>query len=76
MTVTWTSGYDINEAYPFVEWGIKWSPPVRTAAGTVTFDRDSICGMAYMNILSSSTEKKWLLREKYKIIFLRYLLET
>jgi hypothetical protein len=57
MTVTWTSGYDINEAYPFVEWGIKWSPPVRTAAGTVTFDRDSICGMAYMNILSSSTEK-------------------
>jgi hypothetical protein len=76
MTVTWTSGYDINEAYPFVEWGIKWSPPVRTAAGTVTFDRDSICGMAYMNILSSSTEKKRLLREKYKIIFLRYLLET
>jgi len=54
MTVTWTSGYDINEAYPFVEWGIKWSPPVRTAAGTVTFDRDSICGMAYMNILSST----------------------
>jgi hypothetical protein len=29
-----------------------------------------------MNILSSSTEKKRLLREKYKIIFLRYLLET
>ncbi|KAL6863822.1 hypothetical protein ACP4OV_016725 [Aristida adscensionis] len=44
MTVTWTSGYDINEAYPFVEWGIKSSPPVRTAAGTVTFDRESICG--------------------------------
>ena len=21
MTVTWTSGYDISEAYPFVEWG-------------------------------------------------------
>ncbi|GJN10516.1 hypothetical protein PR202_ga28615 [Eleusine coracana subsp. coracana] len=43
MTVTWTSGYDINEAYPFVEWGMKWSPAVRTAAGTVTFDRESIC---------------------------------
>lgn len=45
MTVTWTSGYDINEAYPFVEWGMKWSPPARTAAGTVTFDRESVCGM-------------------------------
>jgi len=64
MSVTWTSGYDINEAYPFVEWGIKWSPPVRTAAGTVTFDRDSICGMAYMNILSSSTEKKMVTERK------------
>jgi len=46
MTVTWTSGYDITEAYPFVEWGMKWRPVVRTAAGTVTFDRESICGMA------------------------------
>lgn len=45
MTVTWTSGYDIKEAYPFVEWGMKWSPPTRTAAGTVTFDRESLCGM-------------------------------
>ncbi|EAZ45293.1 hypothetical protein OsJ_29936 [Oryza sativa Japonica Group] len=44
MTVTWTSGYDIKEAYPFVEWGMKWSPPTRTAAGTVTFDRESLCG--------------------------------
>jgi len=76
MTVTWTSGYDINEAYPFVEWGIKWSPPVRTAAGTVTFGRDSICGMAYMNILSSTAEQKWSMEEKCKILFLRYLLET
>ncbi|XP_052166743.1 nucleotide pyrophosphatase/phosphodiesterase-like [Oryza glaberrima] len=44
MTVTWTSGYDIKEAYPFVEWGMKWSPPTRTAAGTITFDRESLCG--------------------------------
>jgi hypothetical protein len=45
MTVTWTSGYESDEAYPFVEWGMKWSPPVRSAAGTVTFDRESVCGM-------------------------------
>ncbi|CAL5017971.1 unnamed protein product [Urochloa decumbens] len=44
MTVTWTSGYDISEAYPFVEWGMKWRQAVRTAAATVTFDRESICG--------------------------------
>ncbi|KAK3126179.1 hypothetical protein QOZ80_7AG0552750 [Eleusine coracana subsp. coracana] len=44
MTVTWTSGYDISEAYPFVEWGMKRSPSTRTAAGTVTFDRESVCG--------------------------------
>jgi hypothetical protein len=24
---------------------MKWSPPVRSAAGTVTFDRESVCGM-------------------------------
>lgn len=45
MTVTWTSGYDISEAYPFVEWGMKSSPATRTAAGTVTFDGESLCGM-------------------------------
>lgn len=44
MTVTWTSGYESDEAYPFVEWGMKWRPPVRSAAGTVTFDRESVCG--------------------------------
>ncbi|GER43662.1 purple acid phosphatase 27 [Striga asiatica] len=26
MTVTWTSGYNIDEAVPFVEWGFKGSP--------------------------------------------------
>jgi hypothetical protein len=46
MTVTWTSGYGISEAYPIVEWAMKGRPSVRTAAGTVTFDRESICGMA------------------------------
>ncbi|KAF3327692.1 inactive purple acid [Carex littledalei] len=44
MTVTWTSGYDISEAYPFVEWGMLWSSPTQTPAGTLTFNRGSMCG--------------------------------
>ncbi|KAM0859174.1 hypothetical protein ACQ4PT_047376 [Festuca glaucescens] len=47
MTVTWTSGYDISEAYPFVEWGVVTSGsgnPTRTPAGTLTFNRGSMCG--------------------------------
>ncbi|CAO2202664.1 unnamed protein product [Urochloa humidicola] len=45
MTVTWTSGYDISEAYPFVEWGaVGSSQPARTPAGTLTFNRGSMCG--------------------------------
>ncbi|KAG1330920.1 putative inactive purple acid phosphatase 27 [Cocos nucifera] len=44
MTVTWTSGYDINEALPFVEWGPKGGPSMRSPAGTLTFDYRSMCG--------------------------------
>lgn len=44
MTVTWTSGYDIKEAAPFVEWGIKGENQVRSPAGTLTIDRNSMCG--------------------------------
>lgn len=48
MTVTWTSGYDIGEAYPFVEWGMVGKNPTptprRTPAGTLTFSRGSMCG--------------------------------
>lgn len=44
MTVTWTSGYDINEAYPFVEWGPKGGTQTRSPAGTLTFNRGSMCG--------------------------------
>ena len=49
MTVTWTSGYDIGEAYPFVEWGVvtyssTGNPATRTPAGTLTFNRGSMCG--------------------------------
>ncbi|RDX86030.1 putative inactive purple acid phosphatase 27, partial [Mucuna pruriens] len=44
MTVTWTSGYDINEATPFVEWGPKDKTQVQSPAGTLTFGRNSMCG--------------------------------
>lgn len=45
MTVTWTSDYDISEAVPFVEWGLKGEPQTRSPAGTLTFTQSSMCGM-------------------------------
>ena len=45
MTVTWTSGYGINEAGAFVEWGPKGGDQVHSPAGTLTFDRNSMCGV-------------------------------
>ncbi|XP_065860580.1 probable inactive purple acid phosphatase 1 [Euphorbia lathyris] len=44
MTVTWTSGYGINEAEAFVEWGPTGGDLIRSPAGTQTFDRTSMCG--------------------------------
>ncbi|GLU12719.1 hypothetical protein SLE2022_293780 [Rubroshorea leprosula] len=44
MTVTWTSGYNIDEAVPFVEWGMKGDEQTRSPAGTLTFTRNSMCG--------------------------------
>ncbi|KAK1295223.1 putative inactive purple acid phosphatase 27 [Acorus calamus] len=44
MTVTWTSDYDIDEAIPFVEWGLKGEPQTRSPAGTHTYTRSSMCG--------------------------------
>ncbi|KAK4256952.1 hypothetical protein QN277_006607 [Acacia crassicarpa] len=44
MTVTWTSGYDINEAVPLVEWGLKGESLSKSPAGTLTFGRSSMCG--------------------------------
>ncbi|CAM0949415.1 unnamed protein product [Alopecurus aequalis] len=44
MTVTWTSGYAIKEAVPFVEWGEKEGRRFLSPAGTLTFDRNSMCG--------------------------------
>lgn len=45
MTVTWTSGYGISDAEPFVEWGPKGGEQKLSPAGTLTFNRDSMCGM-------------------------------
>lgn len=45
MTVTWTSGYNIDEAVPFVEWHKEGGRKVRSPAGTLTFSRWSMCGM-------------------------------
>ncbi|RLN32938.1 putative inactive purple acid phosphatase 27 [Panicum miliaceum] len=45
MAVTWTSGYNINEAYPFVEWKMKGEEsPKRAPAGTLTYTRRHLCG--------------------------------
>ncbi|KAK8522837.1 hypothetical protein V6N12_056532 [Hibiscus sabdariffa] len=44
MTVTWTSGYGIGEAVPFVEWGPKGGPLLHSPAGILTFDRNGMCG--------------------------------
>lgn len=44
ITVTWTSGYNIDEAIPFVEWGWKGQEQKRSPAGTLTFERNNMCG--------------------------------
>ncbi|CAI9093360.1 OLC1v1028847C1 [Oldenlandia corymbosa var. corymbosa] len=44
MTVTWTSGYDIDEAVPFVKWGMMGHERKLSPAGTLTFQRNSMCG--------------------------------
>ncbi|XP_050220986.1 probable inactive purple acid phosphatase 27 [Mercurialis annua] len=44
MTVTWTSGYNIDEAIPFVAWGLNGDTSLRSPAGTLTFDQNSMCG--------------------------------
>ncbi|XP_057549586.1 nucleotide pyrophosphatase/phosphodiesterase-like [Amaranthus tricolor] len=45
MTVTWTSGYNIGEAVPFVEWGALDGEGVtfRSPAGTFTYTRNQMC---------------------------------
>ncbi|TYH80600.1 hypothetical protein ES332_D03G143400v1 [Gossypium tomentosum] len=43
MTVTWTSGYNVIEAVPFVEWGMKGESQSRSPAGTLTFHQNDMC---------------------------------
>ncbi|VVB00021.1 unnamed protein product [Arabis nemorensis] len=49
MTVTWTSGYNINEAIPFIEWSAKGLASRRSPAGTITFSRNSMCDVMFGN---------------------------
>ncbi|XP_016170274.1 nucleotide pyrophosphatase/phosphodiesterase isoform X2 [Arachis ipaensis] len=44
MTVTWTSGYDHRDAIPFVEYVSNGGEVRRAPAGTLTFNRNSMCG--------------------------------
>ncbi|KAM0033244.1 putative phosphodiesterase I [Helianthus debilis subsp. tardiflorus] len=45
MTVTWTNGYNMDEATPLVEWGWKGHNKKLSPTGTLTFTRDNMCGM-------------------------------
>lgn len=47
MTVTWTSGYNIGEAVPFVEWGRLDEATIQSPAGTFTYTRKHMCGMLW-----------------------------
>ena len=53
MAVTWTSGYNIIDAVPFVEWGFKGESQTQSPAGTLTFHRNAMCGMIYVLFLLS-----------------------
>ncbi|GJW28652.1 nucleotide pyrophosphatase/phosphodiesterase-like protein, partial [Tanacetum coccineum] len=44
MTVTWTSGYNIDEATTIIEWGRKGQNKKLSPAGALTFTRSSMCG--------------------------------
>ncbi|KAL7160607.1 hypothetical protein ABFS83_01G107500 [Erythranthe nasuta] len=44
MTVTWTSGYNVDEAVPLIEWSSEIQSKMRSPAGTLTFHRNSMCG--------------------------------
>ncbi|KAM4107654.1 hypothetical protein ACB094_04G162200 [Castanea mollissima] len=44
MAVTWTSGYNITDAVPFVEWGFKGESQTQSPAGTMTFHCNAMCG--------------------------------
>ncbi|KNA16779.1 hypothetical protein SOVF_086060 [Spinacia oleracea] len=43
MTVTWTSGYNIGESVPFVEWGAVDGATIQSPAATFTYTRNQMC---------------------------------
>ena len=67
MTVTWTSGYNIKEAVPFVEWGEKGGRRFLSPAGTLTFDRNSMCGTSY------ATSTLFFSKMNISLLILRFL---
>lgn len=44
MAVTWTSGYNINEAQPFVQYSAHGGERMISPAGTLTFSSHDMCG--------------------------------
>nr|XP_007153519.1 hypothetical protein PHAVU_003G042300g [Phaseolus vulgaris]ESW25513.1 hypothetical protein PHAVU_003G042300g [Phaseolus vulgaris] len=44
MSVTWTSGYGINDAEPLVQWGPKGGDHMHSPAETLTLTSESMCG--------------------------------
>ncbi|GAB2214495.1 hypothetical protein Drorol1_Dr00018846 [Drosera rotundifolia] len=44
MAIKWTSGYGIDEAVPFVEWGLRGGVTTRSPAGTVSYTSRTVCG--------------------------------
>lgn len=55
MTVTWGSGYDIAEAVPLVQWGLKGESQTLAPAGTLTFHRNSMCGKPQTCVVHEKT---------------------
>lgn len=58
MTVTWTSGYGIEDAQAVVEWGSEegkesWVTP----AATLTFTRHDMCGKSTSQIVAILTSQ-------------------
>lgn len=38
----------MDEAVPFVEWGVQGGPQMHSSAGTLTFSRNSMCGKHFL----------------------------
>lgn len=65
MTVTWTSGYNIDESVPFVQYGMKGEIQLFSPAGTLTFEQNSMCGMNHLLLNSLLDIVKNTARECY-----------